>query len=144
MNAYLFKFDFKFGYHHVDIHPECYKFIGFQWRGGFYTFTALLFGLSSVCYLFTKLLRSRIRLWRGRGLKAIIYLDDGIVAVHGKDRIIISESVSVKSLENAGFVNNVKKSQWDPSHNIEWLGFVNDLFNGEFSVPDIKYASKLK
>ena len=106
-------------------------------------FTVLLFGLSSACYLFTKLLRPLISLWRGRGLKVIIYLDDGIVAVCGKDRAI-SESVLVKSdLENAGFVINVEKSQLDPSHSIEWLGFVIDLSKGEFSVPDSK-LSKLK
>ena len=70
-------------------------------------FTVLPFGLSSACYLFTKLLRPLIRLWRGIGLKAIIYLDDGIVAVRGKNRAI-SESVLVKSdSKNAGFVINV-------------------------------------
>ena len=54
-------------------------------------------------------LRPLIRLWRGRGLKAIIYLDDGTVAVRGNDRAI-NESVIVKSdLENAGFVINVEK-----------------------------------
>jgi len=87
-DEYLFKFDLKSGYHYVDIHPECYKFLGFQWRDVFYVFKVLPFGLSSACYLFTKLLWPLIRLWRGRGLKAIIYLDDGIVAVQGKDRAL--------------------------------------------------------
>ena len=77
-------------------------------------FTVLPFGLSIACYLFTKLLRPLTRLMRGRGLKAIIYLDDGIVAVHGKDRAT-SESVLVKSnLENASFVINVEKKPMGP------------------------------
>ena len=142
-NEYLFKFDLKSGYHHVDIHPECYKFLGeggrrFSVEGVFYVFTVLPFGLSSACYLFTKLLQPLIRLWRGRGLKTIIYLDDGIVAVHGKERAI-RESASVKRhLESAGFVINIEKSQWDPSHSMEWLGFLINLSKGEFSVPNDK------
>ena len=71
------------------------KFLDFQWRDVFYVFKVLPFGLSSACYLFTKLLRPLIRLWRGRGLKAIICLDDGIVAVQGKDRAL-RESALVK------------------------------------------------
>ena len=137
-DEYLFKFDLKSGYHHVDIHPECYEFLGFQWDDNFYSFTVLPFGLSSACYLFTKLLRPLIRLWRGRGLKAIIYLDDGIVAVKGKERAI-RESALVKSdLEHAGFVVNIQKSQWEPSHVVEWLGLIIDLSKGVFTVPDHK------
>ena len=47
----------------------------------YFVFAVLPFGLSTACYLFTKLLRPLIRYWRGQGLKAILYLDDGIVAV---------------------------------------------------------------
>ena len=31
-NEYLFKFDLKSGYHHVDIHPDHSHFLGFQWE----------------------------------------------------------------------------------------------------------------
>ena len=30
-NDFLFNFDLKSGYHHVDIHPEHFKYLGFQW-----------------------------------------------------------------------------------------------------------------
>ena len=91
VDEYLFKFDLKSGYHHVDIHPDHQKYLGFQWEANgkvdFYTFTVLPFGLSTACYLFTKLMRPLIRHWRGRGLKAIIYLDDGIVAVKEREKV---------------------------------------------------------
>ena len=87
---YMFKFNLKSGYHHVDVHPDCHKFLGFQWEtkgvSEYSVFTVLPFGLSTACYLFTKLLRPLVRYWRGRGLKAILYLDDGIVAVWGLKR----------------------------------------------------------
>ena len=31
-HEYLFKFDLKSGYHHVDIYPEHQKYLGFQWN----------------------------------------------------------------------------------------------------------------
>ena len=122
---YMFKFDLKSGYHHVDVHPDSHMFLGFQWEikgvKNYFVFTVLPFGLSTACYLFTKLLRPLVRYWRGRGLKAIIYLDDGIVAVQGLERAL-HESVLVKGdLEKAGLVVNVEKTNWMPSNNIEWL-----------------------
>ena len=55
-NDFLFKFDLKSGYHHVDIHPEHVKYLGFQWAEKgvtrYYVFTVLPFGLSTACYIF--------------------------------------------------------------------------------------------
>ena len=96
---YMFKFDLKPGYHHVDVHPNYHKFLGFQWEikgvTNYFVFAVLPFGLSTACYLFTKLLRPLIRYYRGRGLKALIYLDDGIVAVRDFERAL-HESMLVK------------------------------------------------
>ena len=75
---------------------------------------------------------------RGRGLKAIIYINDGIITVKGEDNAK-RESLMVRSdLESAGFVVNIEKSQWEPSKFLEWLGFRIDLALGVFSVPDRK------
>ena len=123
VNEYLFKFDLKSGYHHVDIHPEYQKYLGFQWKTHDkvknYVFTVLPFGLSSACYLFTKLMRPLIRHWRGRGLKAILYLDDGIVAIKDREQAL-RESAQVKlDFDNAGFIVNNEKCNWVPSRNTE-------------------------
>ena len=85
---YLFSFDLKSGYHHVDIYEPHRKYLGFSWvlQGvtQFYVFAVLPFGLATACYAFTKLLRPLIKYWRGQGLRALLYLDDGIVAVKGE------------------------------------------------------------
>ena len=111
----------------------------------YYVFTVLPFGLSTACYLFTKLLRPLIRHWQGSGLKAILYLDDGIVAVKGRDNAV-RESARVKQdLESAGLVVNIEKSVWEPTHSLEWLGLIIDLKKGEFLVPQAKLeALKVK
>jgi len=146
---YMFKFNLKSGYHHVDVHPDCHKFLGFQWEtkgvSEYSVFTVLPFGLSTACYLFTKLLRPLVRYWRGRGLKAIVYLDDGIVAVRGLERAQHESLLVKEDLEKEGLVVNLEKTQWSPSDRIEWLGFIVDLSKGEFTVPEDKIkALKLK
>ena len=42
---WMFAFDLKSGYHHVDIVEHHQKFLGFRWKAGFYVFTVLPFGL---------------------------------------------------------------------------------------------------
>ena len=126
-DEYLFKFDLKSGYHHVDIHPDYHTYLGFQWEtkgmACYYVFTVLPFGLATACYLFTKIMRPLIRYWRGRGLKAIIYLDDGIAAVRGRQKALVESTRVKEDIEKAGFIINVEKSVWNPSQTMEWLGF---------------------
>ena len=143
-HEFLFKFDLKSGYHHVDINPEHQKYLGFQWVSdgvaGYYVFTVLPFGLSTACIIFTKLMRPLVKYWRGRGLKAIVYLDDDIIAVDQESKALSESSRVQRDLQCAGFVVNVEKSVWDPKPDTEWLGFIIDLAKGEFSVPDRKFV----
>ena len=139
---FLFKFDLKSGYHIFEPHR---KYLGFAWETDgqqhFYVFTVLPFGLSTACYVFTKLMRPLIRYWRGRGLRAVLYLDDGIVAVKGKERAIQeSERVQSELLEAGLIVNNVK-SHWVPTKSLIWLGFQIDLQDGRLTIPNQKVES---
>ena len=81
---YMFTFDLKSGYHHVDIHEDSQTYLEFTWGEGvtrkFYVFRVLPFGLASACYVFTKLLRPLVKHWRSLGLHIILYIDDGICA----------------------------------------------------------------
>ena len=83
-NDYFVTFDLKSGYHHIDIHLAHHKFLRFEWtfQNGetkYFLFVVLPFGLSSACYVFTKIMRPLIKKWRGQGIKSIIFLDDGIL-----------------------------------------------------------------
>ena len=52
----FFKFDYKSGYHHVDIYPEHWKYLAFCWRTGnskrYFVFTgrSIWFGYGSFCF----------------------------------------------------------------------------------------------
>ena len=106
-------------------------------------FAVLPFGLSAAPYLFTKLMRPLVRFWRARGLKAIMYLDDGICAVEEKKEADLASQFVRDTLNRAGLVVNVKKSSWNPSHCMMWLGFNIDLSHGCISVLPEKRLSQL-
>ena len=53
---FVFSFDLKSGYHHVDIFPDHRKFLAFSWHFGtncvtYFQFTVLPFGLSSAPFI---------------------------------------------------------------------------------------------
>ena len=64
---YLFSFDPKSGYHHVDIQNQHQKYLGYAWDMGHglqhYMFKHLHFSLAITCFIFTKLLRPLVKYW---------------------------------------------------------------------------------
>ena len=129
-NVIKITFDLKSGYHHLDIHPDSHKCLGFSWNINGYTrffeFTVLPFGLSPAPYIFTKVLKPLITHWRSCGIMVAVYLDDGFISVPATGTDIanalqISKHVRV-DLMRAGFVYNIEKSKWHPCASTEWLG----------------------
>ncbi|CAI7882260.1 unnamed protein product [Closterium sp. NIES-53] len=47
---WMFSIDLKSGYHHIDIHPSCWKFLGFGFDGRTYSFRSLPFGLATALF----------------------------------------------------------------------------------------------
>ena len=104
----------------------------------FYMFTILPFGLATACYIFTKLMRPLVKHWRGNGLLAVVYLDDGIVAANGMEAAERASVIVRQDLTYAGLLAHKGKSQWVPPQKISWLGFDLDLKKGVVSVPPQK------
>ena len=124
---WLFSFDIKSGYHHIDIFPPDQEFLGFSWfKDGFthfYKFTVLPFGLSTGPYIFTKVMRPLVRYWRLKAFRIAVYLNDGL-GVCPSFADCCSQSLAVKSdLFRAGFVANTQKSIWVPVQSLRWLGY---------------------
>ena len=101
-------------------------------------FAVLPFGLASARYVFTKLLRPLVRLWQASGLKAIMYLDDGIVSVRGEEEAKRASRWVRDTWQKSGFVVNDDKSVWTPSNSLTCLGFEINLQNGQVTGPIIK------
>ena len=138
-NDWFFKFDYKSGYHHIEIFPQHCKYLGFSlfYNGQlrFFKFMVLPFGLSTGPYLFTKIQRALVKHWRGKGFRLFTYLDDGAGADQDRDEAVKLSAEVRRDILLSGFVANEEKSQWDPVQSGELLGFIMDLRSGTFQVP---------
>ena len=67
--------------------------------GKYFVFTVLPFGLSTACYIFTKLLRPLVRYWRAKGLRIVVYLDDGLCAATGHQSALEASELVRSTLE---------------------------------------------
>ncbi|CAI7734705.1 unnamed protein product, partial [Closterium sp. NIES-53] len=76
MGDWMFSIDLKSGYHHIDIHNSCWKFLGFEFEGRTYAFRSLTFGLATAPFVFTQLIKQLARRWREQGVRVIPYVDD--------------------------------------------------------------------
>jgi hypothetical protein len=110
-------FDLKSGYHHIDINPAFQQFMGFSWKGRHYTYTTCPFGLSSAGLIFTKVLKEMVKIWRSKGIKIVLYLDDGIIIGKDRQEAITAVNIVRNDLINAGFIINNEKSVWNPTQN---------------------------
>ena len=139
---YFTTFDLKYGYHHISIHPEHYKYLGFQWsfatKVRFFEFVVLPFGLSEASFIFTKVLRPFVTRWRSMGFKSIIFIDDGINGQSGYKKAAEACSVILSDLKRAGFIVNLPKCQLIPLKVGKWLGVIINTHDMTFTVPKEK------
>ena len=127
--GYLFKFDLKSGYHHVDIFEEHQTYLGFSWeinqQTHYFVFTVLPFGLSTAPFVFTKVVRPLIKYWRLHAIKIACFSDDGLGIQFGYSKLETSSKFVLNTQINDGFAG--KKNQWgNPlrgcSYEMSWPG----------------------
>ena len=80
---FVFSFDLRSAYHHIDTCDKHRKFLSFKWTSSdgvtkFYEIKVLPFGMCSAPYVFTKVLRQLVKYWRGSGHLTLMYLNDGL------------------------------------------------------------------
>ena len=138
--GYMFKFDIKQGYHHIEINSEHTTFLGFSWVidgvERYFVYLVLAFGISSAPRIFTKVMRCLIKYWRSRAIKIACYIDDGAGFEEDKGLASWKSDFVRESLLRSGFVANIPKSVWDPVQSLVWLGFQIDLVDFSLRVTD--------
>ena len=140
---YLFTFDLESGFHHVSVVEHHQQLLGFSWlfpdgKRRFYNFRVLPFGLSSVCYVFTKLMRPLVARWRSMGHVSLVYIDDGISGVADRTSAKAASIIQRKDLLSSGLKVNEAKSDWEPRQLGQWLGIIINTIQMTFQVPSSK------
>ena len=131
----------KSGYHHINIHPDFWEYLGFSWASTngeekYLVFKVLSFGLATTCFVFTKVMQQFTKRWRGMGIRVVVYIDDGLVLAHSFEGAQRAASTVKSDLENAGWVLNIRRTRVIPFRVSTWLGWLLDLTVGYLSVPE--------
>ena len=138
VNGWMASFDLKSGYHHIDIHEKYHTYLGFSWKNQHYVYTTCPFGLSVAGLVFSKVLRELVKIWRSKGIKVVLYLDDGFITSESEQKTNMAAKIIHNDLLAAGFVINTEKSVWKPVQRLKWLGFIMDTKQNMFIVPEDK------
>ena len=72
-------------------------------------------------------------------IRAVMYLDDGIVAVEGEHKAQEVSTVVQKNLKDSGFITNIEKSNWVPRRLAKWLGFDINMESAQLGLEQQLY-----
>ena len=88
----------------------------------FFVFTVLLFGLVSVPFIFTKVVRTLVNIVDSVLSKLPAFWMTELVLNAITKRQNPNQNLNQKTLLKSGFVPNIQKSTWKPSKILTWLG----------------------
>ena len=138
--TYLFSFDLRSAYHHIDIFSQHRTYLGFKLIEGettkYFIFRSLPFGLATAGFIFNKLVRVVVQYWRSAGHQVEMFLDDGIGGNTNRDKAVKSSKFIKGTLYDLGFLIAEDKCKWDPVLQAVWLGYFWNMVEGKLYVTD--------
>lgn len=128
----------------MDIYPDHWKYLAFCWGTGnskrYFVFTVLPFGLATAPFLFTKIQKALLKHWRAQGIRIFAYLGDEVGGHSSLQEAKLVSQVVRDDIDQSGFVWHPAKGCWEPPQCDEVLGFIVNLAEGYFRVPERRIA----
>lgn len=133
-----FTIDLTSGFHHLMMHESAWPYLGFEWRGEYYVFTSGPFGLATMPWAFTMLMRAVFVHFRRLGHRCTGYIDDSMWFHQSKERLAELRHYALTMFNKLGLCVNFEKSGLDIRSLHVYLGMDVDLGAGVFRVPEDK------
>ena len=130
--------DISSAYHHISMHESAWPYLGFSWKGVFYCFTVLPFGICSAPRVFTKVMKTCNTFMRQiLGLRFINYLDDFPFAYHSAADALVKGNLMANTLAEFGWLIHPSKCTGliEALALFECLGHTIDLIRQRFLLP---------
>ena len=89
-------------YHHLDLHPSAFPYMGFEWNGAFYRFVVLPFGLATAPRIFSLVMGHTARFLRFLGIRLLVYLDALIFVARSASRALAAGQMMMHILPGLG------------------------------------------
>ena len=137
-DCFLASVDLKKAYYSVVMHQDFRKYLRFCWNGQLYQYTVLPNGLSSGPKVFTRIVKVLASELRKQGFENVFYLDDSLLIANTIDRCVANVNATISLLRQAGFTINFDKSVLEPTHRIQFLGFIIDSHDMKVYLPKEK------
>lgn len=134
--------DLKDAYYSVSVSESHRKYLRFIWKNQLFQFTCLPNGLSSAPRIFTKILKPVYATLRSQGQENVGYIDDSYLQGGTFEDCETNVAVTVKLFRDLGFILNHKKSVFQPTQFLTFLGFILNSVNMTVTLTTEK-ATKL-
>ena len=132
--------DLTDAYFHVPIHQ---KYLRFHVQGQAYQFRALPFGIVTAPLEFTRVVKEVKFIALSQGVRIHQYLDDWLVRAKDPDFCARDVQKLITLVGKLGWIVNLKKSELNPTQDLEFLGYRFNLREG-LVYPNQKKLDKLK
>ena len=136
--SFLYTFDLKGAYHHIDIYQAHRTFLGFSCKYNdktrYFIFNSLPFGIKTAGHIFTKVMRVVVKFLRSKGHKVIMFLDDGIGGDASYEKAIWSSEFTKQTLLAFAFLLADEKCHWIPILRVTLLGHDLDMHNNRLYI----------
>lgn len=129
--GYGFVSDISSGYHHIPLHPSAKPFLCFRWRGAYFQWEVLPFGLSTAPWIFQTWLSSYLQHWQKQHKNTFLrqYIDDILVAHKSQTHTNILRKSLLTYLNDHGIKAHKDKTTPVLS-TLQYLGYNIDLQDG--------------
>ena len=133
-DCFFSSIDLKDAYFSVNIHPGDRKYFRFNFKGVLYEFKGLPQGFKDSPRIFTKIIKPVLGLLRMKDHSLVGYIDDFLIQGDDKKECALATSDTGKMFDDLGFTVHPEKSVFDPTQEIEFLGFVLNSVRMEVSI----------
>ena len=111
--AWVWFYDLKSAYHHLQIVPKHRKYLGFSTtidnQVRYFRFVAMPFRYRDAGRILTKIMRTPLTKWRAAGLSSYIHIDDGLGFCMTKKEATVAAREVRKDINKLGLVVSEEK-----------------------------------
>ena len=141
---FAIKIDLKHAYFHLGLSQNISPYICMKMGDRYFQFQSACFGLSTLPQKFMMLMKVLLKHWRKQGLQIFVYLDDILLVSKSKKLLQKQRELVINTLNKTGLTINLKKSQLEPTQEVQHLGFIIDFKEGTLKVPTQKLRTVRK
>ena len=131
MGEWVTSKDFRDSSFHIPINPQSWVRLHFYLQGQSYQFKALPFGLSTAPMKFTMAVEEDKLIAQNKGIRIHQYLDNWSVRAPFNQTCLHHTQTLVALCQNLGWILNIEKSELEPKHIFDFIGYQFYLQGGQ-------------